>query len=355
MYKKRLTKQIKVGDILIGGNESIVIQSMTNTKTEDTKNTLKQIHDLAKAGAKIVRVAIPDKKAVTGFAEIVTKTKTPLVADIHYDYKLAIAAIEAGAAKIRINPGNIGDKKQVLLILKKAKSAAVPIRIGINTGSLKKQKNKKNQDNHVKIALENAREYIDFFKDNKFEQLIFSLKTSNVRGMIYLNELFSKEFDYPLHLGVTEAGTGKSGVIKSSIGIGTLLYQGIGDTIRVSLTGDPVKEIYTAKQILSSLNLLQSSVNIIACPTCGRTDLDVENLALKIEKKLKDINKPLKIAVMGCSVNGIGEAGDADFGICGSKKQGIIFAKGKIIKKVAHENLLSDFLTLLLSEISENH
>lgn len=341
MIKRNKTTEIQIGNIKIGGNNTIAIQSMTNTPTTDIKATIKQITALEKAGCDIVRVAVPNQKAVTAFAEINTIAKALLrnsafaiVADIHFDHRLAIGAIEAGADKIRINPGNIKGKDKLKEIIKKAKEYNIPIRIGVNKGSADKD------------IIKLAKEYVKFFESQKFRDIVLSVKSSSVTETIEAYQQAAKIFKYPLHIGVTEAGTAFAGVIRSSVGIGALLAQGIGDTIRVSLTADPVKEIETAKHLLKSLNLYQMP-EIISCPTCGRTELDLIGLANKVEKKLASIKKNVTIAVMGCVVNGPGEAAHADYGIAGGKGQGIIFAKGKKIKTVKEKDLITELFKLI--------
>jgi (E)-4-hydroxy-3-methylbut-2-enyl-diphosphate synthase len=333
-----MSKIVKIGSIAIGGNNPIAIQSMTNTKTENALKTTAQIKELAVAGCEIVRVSIPNNKALQAFAEIRKKVKKiPLVADIHFDHSLAIGAVEAGADKIRINPGNIGSHSKVKEVINSCKKHRVPIRVGVNAGSAKK--------NIVSLASE----YIRFFEKEKFKELVISIKSSSVVETINAYEKISKKYNYPLHVGITEAGLLFPGSIKSAVGLGAILSRGIGDTIRVSLTADPVEEIYVAKKILQSLELRNFGPEIISCPTCGRTDINIIKLAKEVERKVSNIKKPLKIAVMGCVVNGPGEARNADFGIAGGKKEGLIFAKGKIIKKVPEKKLLSELLKLLKS------
>jgi len=331
---RKKTKEIKIGSVVVGGNNPIAIQSMTNTDTKDVEATVNQIHALTKAGVDIVRVTVPDAESVDCFAKIKESITIPIVADIHFDYKLAIAAIDAGADKIRINPGNIGSLERVSQVIERAREGDIPIRIGLNKGSY-----------HGDIV-DKMVEYIAYFESKKFSNIVLSLKSSNVRETIDLNREISKRTEYPLHVGVTEAGTIKSGIVKSSIGIGTLLGEGIGDTIRVSLTADPVEEVYAAKRILSSLSLIDD-VDLVSCPTCGRTKIDLISMAERVEEFLIKNNIKKKIAVMGCVVNGPGEAKDADFGIAGGDGEGIIFAKGELLKKVPESELLAELFTLL--------
>jgi len=337
----------KIGGIVIGGGNLIRVQSMTNTDTRNVKKTVAQIKKLEKAGCELVRVSVPDMESAVALKKIKSKINIPLIADIHFDHRLAIEAIKNGADKIRINPGNIGSEEKVKEIIKYAKNAKVPIRIGVNSGSLKKQVNynlkikSKNETANYMVA--SLMEYIEFFEKNDFYDLVLSLKSSEVEECVEAYRLADKLTDYPLHIGITEAGTEKSGVIKSSIGLGILLYDGIGDTIRVSLSADPVEEIYTAYRILDVTGRRKYGVEIISCPTCARTEIDVIKLAAKIEKLTLGISKPLKIAIMGCVVNGPGEAKNADLGISGSKNFGVIFKNGQIIKKVPKQKVIKEF------------
>jgi (E)-4-hydroxy-3-methylbut-2-enyl-diphosphate synthase len=341
MNTRNKTKTIHVGRVAIGGQTKVVIQSMTNTLTEDVTKTVQQIKDLSILGADLVRVAIPHQKALAALPEIVEKSAVPLVADIHFDYKLAIGAIEAGVAKLRINPGNIGSMEKVKMIINKANEHDVAIRIGVNTGSIGKGRDK------VSRSLAAVREYIAFFEEQKFNNIIVSLKSSSVLDTVAMNEQFANEFRYPLHLGVTEAGSGSAAIIKSSIGIGSLLLKGIGDTIRVSVTGDPQVEIPVAKKMLQSIGLLSEGVDLISCPTCGRIDIDLPTLVEQIEIITSTIKEPLTIAVMGCVVNGPGEAEHADYAICGGKGVGLIYKKGKMIKKVPSAKLVAEFKSII--------
>lgn len=345
MIKRRKTKQVKIGNLFLGSGFDILIQSMTNKSAHDIKGTLEQIDLLVNEGCEIVRVSIPDAKSLNIISEFKKQyNNIPIVADIHFDYKMAIASIEQGADKIRINPGNVGSDQKLNQIIDCAASNGAAIRIGVNGGSMPNGYEQGELLPIVNVALD----YIEKFEKRSFQNLILSLKTSDVNSTVLANQQVSCRTDYPLHLGVTEAGTIFGGTIRSSIGIGSLLMNGIGDTVRVSLTGDPVAEIPVAKEILQSLGLRCFSPRIISCPTCGRTNVNLEKIALEVEKKTKHINKPISIAVMGCAVNGPGEAKHADYGVACGKNEGLIFSKGKIIKKVS-ENQIID---ALLDEIS---
>lgn len=343
-----MRRKVKIGNVTIGGGYPVVVQSMTNTKTVDVKATIAQIKKLQDYGCEIIRCGIPDIESALAIKEIKKKVKIPIVADIHYDYRLAIESIKNGADKIRINPGNIGGLDRLKEVIKEAKKAGIAIRIGVNSGSLKpninyklKVKSKNETSNQMVASL---MEYVEFFEKENFTNLVISLKASDVLTTIEAYRLFSKIRDYPLHIGITEAGTELGGIIKSSVGLGILLSEGLGDTIRVSLTADPEMEVYVAYKILNILGLRKRGVDIISCPTCARTEIDVIKIAHEVEKTTMNISKPLKIAVMGCSVNGPGEASHADLGLTGSKSIGVIFKKGKIIKKVKKEDLLKEFL-----------
>lgn len=336
------TRKIKIGDVIIGGGNPVAIQSMCDTKTHDIKETVAQILKLEKEGCDVIRVAVPDERAVDTIPQIKKHIHIPLVADIHFDYTLAIKALRKGADKIRINPGNIGGEERVAEILKVCK---VPIRIGINSGSLE------NYHHPIHEAMvESALKWVRFCENRNFTNIVLSLKSSNVADTIAAYELISKKVDYPLHVGITEAGTLIPGAVKSAIGIGSLLKKGIGDTIRVSLTEDPIYEIRVAKEILKSLGLYKKEPEIISCPTCGRTEIDLKKLVREVEKRAALIKKPLKIAVMGCMVNAIGEAREADFGIGGGKRKGVIFKKGKIIKTVPESKLVDELFKLIEAE-----
>lgn len=339
MYRDK-TKIIKIGNKVIGGGNKILIQSMTNTKTEDIKSTVEQIKELEKVGCEIIRCAVPTMEAAIALRSIKEQINIPLVADIHFDYKLAIAAIENGADKIRINPGNIGADERLKAVVKKAKEKNIPIRVGVNSGSLEKEIIEKYKKVTAEGIVESALDKVNMIEKYGYDNIVISIKSSDVLMCIKSHELIAKKTNYPLHIGITEAGTLYSGNIKSSIGLGVILYQGIGDTIRVSLTGDPIEEVKTAKLILKTLGLRIGGIEVVSCPTCGRTQIDLINLANKVQDMVQDIDKPLKVAVMGCIVNGPGEAKEADIGIAGGKGEGLLIKKGQIIKKVPEEKLL---------------
>ncbi len=341
------TKAVKVKNIVIGNGNPIVIQSMCNTDTKDTKSTIKQIKELESAGCEMVRVAVPDIKAATSICEIKQNISIPIVADIHFDYRLAVEAIKQGVDKIRINPGNIGDKNKTRIVAEMANKKEIPIRIGVNSGSLKKELIDKFGGVTPEAMVESALEHIKILEDYDFKNIIVSLKSSSVPFTIKAYTLLSQAVNYPLHVGITEAGTTYSGTIKSAVGIGSVLSLGIGDTIRVSLTGEPVEEIHAAKEILKSLEIRKFGVEIISCPTCGRTKIELISIANEVEKRCKVIDKNIKVAVMGCAVNGPGEAKEADIGIAGGDGEGLIFKKGKIFKKVPEK----DIINALMKEI----
>ena len=347
MYKRTKTKQIKVGNILIGGNNKVIIQSMTNTKTKDVENTIKQIKELESVRCEIIRVACLDIEDAKAIKEIKKGINIPIVADIHFDYKIALEAIKSGVDKVRINPGNIGSLEKIKKVVDACREKHIPIRIGVNSGSLEKDLL---VNGHVtaKGLVESARRHVKILEDLDFYDICISIKASDLDLCIKAYEEAAKTFPYPLHLGITEAGTDFSGTIKSSIGLGYLLRKGIGNTIRVSLSSDPVDEIKVAKEILKDTKLIEMPT-LVSCPTCGRTQIDLIPLAKKIEKFLETIDKPIKVAVMGCAVNGPGEARDADIGIAGGIEEGIIFKKGKIIKKVKQK----EFYKELTNEIKQ--
>lgn len=333
------TKKVKIGNTYIGGGESIKIQSMCNTPTLDADKTIKQILSLEKAGCEIIRVAVPDEESALSIEKIKENIHIPLVADIHFDYRLAIKAMECGADKIRINPGNIGSEEGIKAVVKLASSKSVPIRIGVNSGSIEKEIIEKYGHPTAEGMVESAKKHIDILNKYDFDDIVVSLKSSSTQMTIDAYRLMSQKYNYPLHLGVTEAGTFLSGAVKSAIGIGCLLKDGIGDTIRVSLTDEPIEEIYVAKEILSALDLRKEGARLVSCPTCGRTKLDLISLAKRVDALIKDIEMPITVAVMGCVVNGPGEAREADIGIAGGNGEGLIFKKGEIIKKVKEEEL----------------
>lgn len=339
-----MTRQILVGGIPIGGGAPVVIQSMLNTKTTDVEGSLGQIRALASAGCQIARLAVPNMEAARGFAEIAKESPLPLVADIHFDYKLAIAAAEGGAAKIRINPGNIGGEDRVKAVVEVCKEKHIPIRIGVNGGSLDKKLLEKYGHPTAEALVESVFQHLELLEKQGFYDTCVSMKSSTVPTMVAAARLFRSKCDYPIHIGVTETGPVKQGLIKSAMGIGALLLEGIGDTIRVSLTDDPVEEVYAAKDILKAAGLRKEGVNIVSCPTCGRTRIDLIGLVNQVDAALKDCQKPITVAVMGCVVNGPGEAREADIGIAGGDGWGMIFEKGEQVEKLPYEELLPALL-----------
>lgn len=339
-----MKKKIYVGSVPVGGDAPVSIQSMCNTNTSDVEGSLTQIRKLADAGCEIIRLAVPDEAAAAGFAEICAASPIPVVADIHFDYRLALKAVEGGASKIRINPGNIGDKARVQTVVDACRDHGIPIRIGVNGGSLDKTLLEKYGHPTAEALVESAFSHIRILEDMNFSDICVSMKSSNVPLMMKAYRLMDQACDYPLHVGVTETGTEYMGTIKSAVGIGGLLCDGIGNTIRVSLTADPVREIYAAKAILKSIGLRKQGVNIISCPTCGRTKIDLIGLAERVEKALSNVEKPITVAVMGCIVNGPGEAREADIGIAGGEDCGVLFVKGKLVEKLPYEELLPALL-----------
>ena len=339
-----MTRQIHVGNVAIGGGAPVVIQSMLNTKTTDVAASLAQIRALKTAGCQIARLSVQNMEAARGFAEICKESELPLVADIHFDYKLAIAAAEGGASKIRINPGNIGEEDRVKAVVDVCKDKNIPIRIGVNGGSLDKRLLEKYGHPTAEALVESAFEHLELLEKYGFYDTCLSMKSSTVPTMVAACRLFRSKCDYPLHIGVTETGPVKMGMIKSAMGIGALLLDGIGDTIRVSLTDDPVQEVYAAKDILKAAGLRKEGVNIISCPTCGRTSIDLIGLVNKVDEALKDCQKPITVAVMGCVVNGPGEAREADIGIAGGDGWGMIFEKGEQVEKLPYDQLLPALL-----------
>lgn len=340
--KRGKTKEVRIGDRVIGGGNPILIQSMCNTKTEDVASTVKQILDLEQAGCDIIRVAVPTTEAAEALREIKRQIHIPLVADIHFDYRLAIAAIECGADKIRINPGNIGARERVQAVTDKAREYGVPIRVGVNSGSLEKSLIEKYGGVTAEGLVESALDKVAWIERMGYDDLVISIKSSDVMMCVKAHELISKRTPYPLHVGITEAGTVTAGNIKSAIGLGLILNQGIGDTIRVSLTGDPVEEIRSAKQILKTLGLRTGGIEVVSCPTCGRTKIDLIGLANQVEKMTTEFDHlDVKVAVMGCVVNGPGEAREADLGIAGGIGEGLLIRKGEVIRKLPETELLS--------------
>lgn len=343
------TKEIRIGDVWIGGEHPVAIQSMTNTKTEDVQATVSQIEKLTKAGCEIVRCAVPTMEAAEALKEIKKAICIPLVADIHFDYRLAIAAIENGADKIRINPGNIGGEEKVRAVVEKAKERKIPIRVGVNSGSLEKHILEKNGGVTAEGIVESALDKVHMIEAMDYDNLVVSIKSSDVLMCVKAHELIAKVCPYPLHVGITESGTVYSGNIKSSVGLGIILNAGIGNTIRVSLTGDPAEEIKTAKLILKTLGLRKGGIEVVSCPTCGRTKINLIQLANQVEDMVADIPLDIKVAVMGCVVNGPGEAKEADIGIAGGIGEGLLIKKGEIIRKVKEEELLPTLRQELLN------
>ena len=339
--ERKITKTVRIGDRVIGGGHPILIQSMTNTRTEDSKATIAQIRRLSDAGCDIIRCSVPTMDAARALTEIKKQTDLPVVADIHFDYRLAIAAMEHGADKIRINPGNIGSRERVKAVVDTAKERGIPIRVGVNSGSLEKELVEKYRGVTAEGIVESALSKVKLIEDMGYDQLVISIKSSDVLMCVRAHELISAQTDYPLHVGITEAGTLISGNIKSSIGLGLILHQGIGDTIRVSLTGDPLEEIKSAKLILRTLGLRKGGIEVVSCPTCGRTKIDLIGLANQVENMVADIPLDLKVAVMGCVVNGPGEAREADIGIAGGCGEGLLIRHGEVIKKLPEEELLA--------------
>lgn len=340
MMERHKTREVKVGNRIIGGNHPIAIQSMTNTKTEDVAATVAQIQQLTKAGCEIIRCAVPTMEAAKSLGEIKKQIAIPLVADIHFDYRLAIAAMENGADKIRINPGNIGSAERVKAVVDEARRRNIPIRVGVNSGSLEKNLVEKYHGVTAEGIVESALDKVKMIEDMGYDNLVISIKSSDVMMCVKAHELIASKTDHPLHVGITEAGTLISGNIKSSIGLGLILSQGIGDTIRVSLTGDPIEEIKSAKLILRTLGLRKGGIEVVSCPTCGRTQINLIQLANQVETMVAEFPLDIKVAVMGCVVNGPGEAKEADLGVAGGIGEGLIIKHGKVFKKVPEEELL---------------
>jgi len=342
--ERKKTRKIRIGDIYIGGDAPVAVQSMTNTDTRDVSATVDQIKRLEEAGCDIVRVAVPDSEAAEALKRIRKSIRIPLVADIHFDYRLALASIENGADKIRINPGNIGGTEKVRKVVEAAKARGIPIRIGVNSGSLEKHILAKYGAATPQAMADSAMGHVRMLEDLGFHDIVISLKASNVPVTIESYRLMSAMTDYPLHIGVTEAGTLFSGMVKSAAGIGCLLAEGIGDTLRVSLTGDPVEEVRVGIEILKALDLRRTGVELISCPTCGRTRIDLIKIANEVEKRLAGCSKPIKVAVVGCAVNGPGEAREADIGIAGGVGEALLFKKGRIIRKIPQERIVDELL-----------
>ena len=343
------TRKVQIGDVCIGGGEKIAIQSMTNTKTEDVEACVAQILRLEKAGCDIIRVAVPTMEAAESISKIKKQIHIPLVADIHFDYRLAIAAIENGADKIRINPGNIGSKERIQAVVDTAKERNIPIRVGVNSGSLEKELVEKYHGVTAEGLVESALDKVHIIEEMGYDNLVISIKSSDVLMCARAHELIAEKTQYPLHVGITEAGTLYSGNIKSAIGLGIILYQGIGDTIRVSLTGAPLEEVKSAKRILKTLGLRKGGVEVVSCPTCGRTKIDLIGLANQVETMVQDIPLDIKVAVMGCVVNGPGEAKEADLGIAGGDGVGLLIRHGEVVKKVPETDLLDTLRQELLT------
>ena len=352
-FERKKTRQIHIGPVAIGGGAPVSVQSMTNTKTTDTEATLAQIRALAAAGCDIVRLAVPNMDAARNLGNILKASPVPLVADIHFDYHLALEAIRQGIHGLRLNPGNIGGEEKVRAVVKEAKAAGIPIRIGVNAGSLDKKLLAKYGGVTAEALVESALEHVRILEAQDFYDMKISLKAHDVPLTLAAYRLMSEKVDYPLHLGITEAGTAGTGVIKSAVGIGALLAEGIGDTIRISLTGDPVVEVKVANEILKSLGLKEYGPTLVACPTCGRTSIDLPAIAAEVEKKLQSITEPIEVAVMGCVVNGPGEARTADVGIAGGKGEGLVFRKGEIIRKVPESALVSELFKEIDSILEE--
>lgn len=340
MYRDH-TKVVVIGDRVIGGGNPVLIQSMTNTRTEDVEATAAQILRLERAGCEIIRVTVPTKEAAQAISKIKPQIHIPLVADIHFDYKMAIAAIENGADKIRINPGNIGSRENVAAVVAAAKERNIPIRVGVNSGSLEKELIEKYHGVTAEGIVESALDKVHIIEELQYDNLVISIKSSDVLMCVRAHEMLAQKTAYPLHVGITESGTLQSGNIKSAAGLGIILYQGIGDTIRVSLTGDPAEEIKSAKLILKTLGLRKGGIEVVSCPTCGRTKIDLIGLANQVEEMTADIPLDIKVAVMGCAVNGPGEAKEADIGIAGGEGEGLLIKRGEIIRKVPEAELLN--------------
>lgn len=340
MIKRKKTRQIHVGNVSIGGGSPVSVQSMTKTDTRDVKSTVKQIKSLERAGCEIIRIAVPDMDAAIAVGRIKRSVTIPIIADIHFDWRLALEAIRQDVDGLRINPGNIGARWKVAEVVSAASEKGIPIRIGVNAGSLSRKLLEKHRHPTAEALVESASEHINILEGLRFREIKVSLKASNVPTTVEAYRLFSRSFRYPLHIGISEAGPSFTGMIKSSVGLGILLSEGIGDTVRVSLSADPAEEVRVAYEILKSLGLRERGANIISCPTCGRCEIDIRGLAAKVEKRLKDSKRTMTVAVMGCAVNGPGEAREADVGIAGGKGFGFLFKKGKVIRKVGENELL---------------
>ena len=343
-YKRRLSKEVSVGSLKIGGNNPISIQSMTNTDTRDAKATIDQIKRLEEVGCDVVRVAVPDMEAAKNIGEIKKNVNIPIIADIHFDYRLALEAIDQGVDGVRINPGNIGSIDRVKMVVNKCREKNLKIRIGVNGGSLEKELLEKYGSATAEALVESAMGHVKILEDLDFHNIVISLKSSYIYKTLDAYELIAKKVDYPLHIGITESGSVKKGTIKSSIGVGALLLKGIGDTIRISLTGDPTEEVIVGKEILRSLDLLNDKIKVISCPTCGRCNIDLISVVNEVEEKINKVDKDITVAIMGCAVNGPGEAKEADIGIAGGKGEGLLFKKGEIIRKIDGDKLVDELL-----------
>lgn len=343
-YERRLSREVSVGSLKIGGNNPISIQSMTNTDTRDAKATIEQIKRLEEVGCDVVRVAVPDMEAAKNIGEIKKNVNIPVIADIHFDHRLALEAIDQGVDGVRINPGNIGSIEKVKMVVNKCKEKNLKIRIGVNGGSLEKELLEKYGSATAEALVESALGHVKILEDLDFCNIVISLKSSDIYKTIEAYELISKKVDYPLHIGITESGSVKKGTIKSSIGVGALLLKGIGDTIRISLTGDSTEEVIVGKEILRSLDLLNDKIKVISCPTCGRCNIDLISVVNEVEEKINKVDKDMTVAIMGCAVNGPGEAKEADIGIAGGKGEGLLFKKGEIIRKIKGDNLVEELL-----------
>lgn len=350
---RRATRVLRIGKVLVGGTNPIAVQSMTNTKTENVCATVAQINELASLGCDIIRSTVPTPEAAEALKKIIPQIDIPLIADIHFDYKLALAAIAAGVDGLRLNPGNIGGKEKVIEVVHSAQERQLPIRIGVNAGSLPKDLLEKYGHPTPEAMLEAAWRHIHILEDLHYHNIKISLKAHDVPLTIEAYRMLAAQCDYPLHIGITEAGTVNSGIIKSAVGIGTLLAEGIGDTIRVSLTGDPANEVRTGYQILKALGLREYGPTLVSCPTCGRTSINLEQIALEVERRLEEIKAPITVAVMGCVVNGPGEAKEADIGVAGGKGEGLIFQKGEILKKVPEDKIIDELFVEINKIVNE--
>ena len=348
-YERKFSREVSVGSLKIGGNNPISIQSMTNTDTRNAKSTIEQIKRLEEVGCDVVRIAVPDMEAAKNIGEIKKNVNIPVIADIHFDYRLALEAIDQGIDGVRINPGNIGSIDKVKMVVNKCKEKNRKIRIGVNGGSLEKELLEKYGSATAEALVESALCHVKILEDLDFYNIVISLKSSDIYKTIEAYELISKKVDYPLHIGITESGSVKKGTIKSSIGVGALLLKGIGDTIRISLTGDPTEEVIVGKEILRSLNLLNDKIKVVSCPTCGRCNIDLISVVNEVEEKINKIDKDMTVAIMGCAVNGPGEAKEADIGIAGGKGEGLLFKKGEIVRKIKGDSLVEE----LLNEINK--